>query len=63
MSKEELARQQKYADDIKSRLSEETVPSKHAHRPVQYREFLQRELKKVTAKIDSLKLAAGDAKK
>jgi hypothetical protein len=63
MNKDLLPKQVKYAESLKSRLSETTIPEKHKNRPVQYREFLERELKKVNRKIEDLKLSGADAKK
>lgn len=63
MSHEKLAKHIVYAEKIKSKLSETSVPEKHKNRPVQYRELLERELKKVNRKIDDLKLSGADSKK
>lgn len=61
MSQEKLEKATKYVNLIKSKLSDPT-PEKHKDAPVQYRELLERELKKATAKADSLKLSGADKK-
>lgn len=53
---EKLAKLIKYAENLKSRLSDTTIPAKHVKRPQAYKEFLERDLKKTTIKIDALKL-------
>jgi hypothetical protein len=64
MANETLQRFTKYADGIKNKLAEKTLPEKQKNRPVQYRQFLERELQAVTAKIDALKMSApAEAKK
>ena len=52
-NKQKLTSQQKYAQDLANRLSSPT-PAKHKNRL-----FLNSELKKATAKVDSLKLSVG----
>lgn len=54
MSTEKLARYTKYANELKSKLSDKEVPSKHKNRPQQYREFLERELKTVNTKLEAI---------
>lgn len=61
MSKDKVNKLQKYADDIKSRLSS-AVPEKHKNHPDTYKRFLDNELKTVTSQLDRLKLE-GDAGK
>lgn len=63
MSKESLERYLKYAEKVKAKLSDTTVPEKHKGRSKEYRAFLERELKNTNTKIDSLKLTNADAKK
>jgi hypothetical protein len=58
MGKETLQRYTKYATDIQNKLADKTLPEKQKNRPVQYRQFLERELAAVTAKIDALKMSA-----
>lgn len=58
MSKEKIQSLTKYANDVKSKLSESIVPPKQRGREAQYRDFLQKELTATTAKIDSLKMTA-----
>jgi hypothetical protein len=65
MSKEKLNKLTRYADGLKERLAS-PVPEKHAVHPVPYKQFLGRELKATTAKIETLKLvvpAAGGSGK
>jgi hypothetical protein len=62
MSKEKLQSLTKYANDVKSKLSSALLPEKHKSRPVQYRQFLERELTTVNAKIEFIK-ASGTADK
>ena len=57
-NKQKLTSQQKYAQDLANRLSSPT-PAKHKNREESYRLFLNSELKKATAKVDSLKLSVG----
>lgn len=54
MNKETLGKLQKYAEHLKSR-QESALPEKHKHRPDTYKQFLERELKVVNAKIDQIK--------
>ena len=54
MSKEKLEKLIKYSQDVKSKLESET-PKKHVGHPVEYRAFLERELKMVNKKIAALK--------
>jgi SMC interacting uncharacterized protein involved in chromosome segregation len=54
MSKEKLERYIKYANELESRVSNKEIPSKHKHRPNQYKEFLDRELKAVKKKLEAL---------
>jgi len=61
MSKQKFVNLTKYAADLKAKLSD-TVPVKHVERPVQYKEFLQRELAKANVTVENLK-AAGFADK
>jgi hypothetical protein len=58
MSKEQLQRLTKYSSDIKNKLADTNLPEKQKKRPVQYRQFLERELSAVTSKIDALKISA-----
>ena len=55
MSKELLQKQVRYQNDLKTRLTDK-VPAKHVSREKEYRQYLQRELKTVTAKVDYLKM-------
>lgn len=57
MSKEVLQRQVRYAESIKSKLSDTVLPLKQRNRPAQYKLFLERELAAVNAKIESLKMS------
>lgn len=64
MSKEKIQSLSKYSSELKSKLSDKTVPEKHKNRPVAYKRFLENELAAVTSKIDSLKMTgAPEAKK
>lgn len=56
MSKEILIKQVRYQTDLKSRLDSKDVPAKHKNREASYREFLSKELKAVTAKVEALKM-------
>lgn len=58
MSKEKIQSLTKYAEHLKAKLSEKTLPEKHKNRPAQYKQFLERELSATTAKIDSLKISS-----
>lgn len=58
MANETLQRYTKYADTIKNKLADKTLPEKQKNRPAQYRQFLERELAAVTSKIDALKMSA-----
>lgn len=55
ISKEKLVTLNKYADQLKSRLSD-SVPVKHSNRIEQYRQFLKNELEGVTKKLNDAKL-------
>jgi SMC interacting uncharacterized protein involved in chromosome segregation len=46
----------KYANELKAKLESKDIPIKHVNHPNEYREFLTRELKAVTAKLDAAKL-------
>jgi hypothetical protein len=61
--KEKLISLVKYAEEVKSKLSDIEVPLKHKNRPQAYREFLSRELVKVNRTIEELKLKVNDSKK
>lgn len=61
MNQEKLEKALKYANLIKSKLSDPT-PDKHKNRPTQYRELLEREFKKATKKVDDMKLTGADKK-
>ncbi len=54
-SKELLIKLNKYADNIRNRLSA-GLPEKHKGHPETYKRFLQNELSAVTAKIEEMKL-------
>jgi hypothetical protein len=58
MSKENLIRLTKYANDVKSKLSDKVLPEKQKNRPAQYKLFLERELAAVNSKIEALKMGA-----
>jgi hypothetical protein len=58
MSKEKIQSLTKYANDLKSKLSEKNIPEKQKNRPAQYKQFLEKELTATTVKIDSLKMTA-----
>lgn len=60
MTKEKVKSLIKYAADMKARL-ESLTPSKWAHAPVQYSNFLTRELRMTLAKIEADKLEAPKA--
>jgi hypothetical protein len=62
MSKEKLQRLTKYADSLKNRLAEKTLPEKQKNRPIQYKQFLERELSTVTSQIESIKMSGADKK-
>lgn len=55
MSKEKTIKLTKYANDLKSRLSDKNVPLKQANRVKEYRQFLERELETVNSQIETLK--------
>jgi hypothetical protein len=61
MSKEVIQRLSRYQADVKSRIDSKDLPAKHKNREPQYRQFLEREYKTVTAKIEALKMS-GDKK-
>jgi hypothetical protein len=64
MSKEKVLNLTKYANELKSKLESKNLPDKQKDRPVQYKQFLNNELKSVTSKIDLLKsLLTPDSKK
>jgi len=54
--REKLTKLVKYAENLKSRISDPSVPEKRKSHPKEYREFLERDLQKTLKKIDSLKL-------
>jgi hypothetical protein len=56
MSQEKFEKTNKYLNSVKGKLSDPKVPSKHENRTVEYKEFLERELKKTTTKASDLKL-------
>lgn len=62
MNQEKLEKAVKYANLMKSKLSDPT-PKKHEGRPAQYRELLEREYKKAARKVEDLKLSGADSKK
>ncbi len=55
MNKEKLISLTKYQSDLKSKLSD-PIPSKHKHRPAEYKNFLKNEIRIVSDKIDAAKL-------
>lgn len=55
MSKEALIKLNKYADDLRNKMSA-PLSAKQKKRPTEFKQFLERELKAVTTKIDALKL-------
>lgn len=57
MTKEKLISLNKYAQDLKNKLTSPT-PVKHKNRPESYKKFLTRELEMVNSKIDAAKLEA-----
>lgn len=57
MTKEKITSLTKYADGLRNSLSSPT-PSKHESHPAAYTQFLERELKAVTAQLDNAKLEA-----
>lgn len=59
MSKEVVQKLTKYQDSVKARLETKDLSDKQKNRPRQYREFLEKELKTVTTKIESLKMVGG----
>jgi hypothetical protein len=61
MSKEAIQKLTKYQGDIKSKLESKDLPAKHVNREKNYRQFLEREYKSVSAKIEALRMA-GDKK-
>lgn len=63
MSKEVLQKLNKYADGIKSKLAEKTLPEKQKNRPAQYKQFLEKELSQVNSKIESMKISGVPDKK
>lgn len=63
MNKEQIPSLSKYVESLKSKLSDTDVPVKHKHRPEAYRDFLQRELKKASTKLEALKLLASESKR
>lgn len=62
MSKEKVLSLTKYANDVKSKLSDKELPPKHKNRGLQYKQFLEKELAQVSSKIENLKVS-GDSKK
>ncbi len=62
MSKEKIQRLSKYANDIKSKLSDKVLPEKQKNRPAQYKQFLERELSTVSAQIESMKMSVTEKK-
>ena len=60
MTKEKLVSLQKYANDLKNRLSS-PVPASHAEHPATFKAFLNNELRLVIAKLEEAKLT-GEAK-
>lgn len=59
--KEKLLSLEVYLTNLKNRLDSPT-PEKHLHRPNEYREFLTREIKKTSMKVEDLRLVAKDEK-
>lgn len=57
MTKEKLASLNKYAQDLKNKLSS-PVPAKHKNRPQSYKNFLTHELSLVNSKLEAAKLEA-----
>lgn len=56
MSKEKLNSLSKYEQELKNKLAS-AVPPKHRTRAAPYVEFLERELKKTSKKIEELRLS------
>lgn len=56
MSQEKMNNLVKYSNELKNKLSNTVLPEKHKNHPVQYKLFLERELKTVNTKIDNLKM-------
>jgi hypothetical protein len=63
MTKEKLEQLSKYADSIKHKLSDKTLPEKQKNRPTEYKQFLERELSSVNAQIEEAKVSGVSAKK
>lgn len=61
MNNDKLQRLTRYADDLRSRLSS-PVPPKHLGGAKEFKQFLDRELATVTAKIEAAKLEGGSKK-
>jgi uncharacterized protein YpmS len=62
VSKEKTLSLTKYLSDLKNKLSSQ-LPEKHKNRECQYKQFLNNEIKTVSAKLEVLKLAGMDAPK
>lgn len=63
MTKEKLASLNKYAQELKNKLTS-PVPSKHKNREQSYKNFLTHELAMVNSKLEAAKLeaASGEGK-
>lgn len=59
MTKEKLMSLEKYRAEIRARLHGAT-PEKHASRPLEYKEFLVRELKAVDLKLEEHRLSGAE---
>jgi len=57
MNKEKLISLVKYESDVKLKLASTVLPEKHKNRAKEYRQFLERELSMVSAKIELVKTA------
>ena len=57
MSIQKLPTLVNYSNQLQSKLADKAVPEKHKNREGTYRQFLERELKTVNAKIEELKLS------
>lgn len=51
MNKEKIVSLSKYLTECKIRLTDKSTPAKHKNRDAQYREYLQREIKKTSDKL------------
>ena len=57
MSKEKVQKLTKYVSDLNNRLSSTTLPAKQVNRPDSYKQFLQKEIKMASVKLESLKMS------